>query len=303
MYWSNKRDTAIEESGATTFDSSPHRGGEMLGSYQTTQALGRWLSFPPKLAQEIGIEETIFLLNLVFHASEGAEWVVRSPEQLEQDTSLTYKQQLRVREHLEARGLIEQETRRRIHETKYRVVEEAFDALILSLKTKKEFEQLPKGNLSNFPKGDSSSSQREVDSLRKEEVQKEEQELESLPLRQEERRAIPKPVREPKVRRFQKTLPPKREYVPAPKQPDSWVWFATVFKRLSDVNAVTMPELWPMVDDMLSELSRDEAEERLGIYIDGAAKVSGWLARDFLGGGWKSIDPEDEHLPRIVNDK
>jgi Helix-turn-helix domain len=87
------------------------------------------------------------------------------------------------------------------------------------------------------------------------------------------------------------------------KQPESWIWFSTTFKRLAEVNAFSHADLWPMVDEMLSEIGREEAEQRLAIFIDGSEKVTGYLAKDFLAGGWRTIDPEEYQMPRIRNEE
>jgi hypothetical protein len=86
------------------------------------------------------------------------------------------------------------------------------------------------------------------------------------------------------------------------KQPESWIWFATEFKRFADVNAYSHPDLWPMVDEMMNEIDEVEIAYRLSVFIEGAGKISGYLAKDFLTGGWRTIDHEEHSMPRIVNE-
>lgn len=97
------------------------------------------------------------------------------------------------------------------------------------------------------------------------------------------------------------TAPPTK--IVTNKQPQSWVWFSTAFKRLADANAFSHADLWPMVDEMLAEIGQEEAEQRLSVFIDGAERVTGYLAKDFLAGGWRTINLEDEAMPRIVNEE
>jgi Helix-turn-helix domain len=84
------------------------------------------------------------------------------------------------------------------------------------------------------------------------------------------------------------------------KQPVSWIWFAVNFKRITDVNAFAHPDLFPLVDEMLREIDAEEVRERLSLYIDGAGKVTGYLAKDFLTGGWRTVSSNDESMPRLI---
>jgi Helix-turn-helix domain len=103
---------------------------------------------------------------------------------------------------------------------------------------------------------------------------------------------------------FQRTRPTAApSKIVTNKQPDTWIWFSTLFKRLADANAFSHADLWPMVDEMLGEIGKEEAGERLSMFIDGAEKVTGYLAKDFLTGGWRTIDLEEEAMPRIVNEE
>jgi hypothetical protein len=308
--------------GANPLALNPLIGGDLLGSYQTTKAIGRWLAFPPKLAREIGIEETIFLLNIAFCANPEEEWVLRTWREIEEETTLSLKQQKRVRKRLEKLGLIRRRINRVEHQTFYKVVETDFDALIekLGAGSKRAFVEGTKGTDPPVPKVLSSKVPKGPSFLR-EEFKKEQIQEEPPPpsvskfeeQMQEKREHKEKREARKRGERVYKNYPSNRSYsrpaasaTPRPitaKQPESWIWFSRLFKHLSDVNAVTMPELWPMVDEMVEEIGKEEAEDRLSIYLDGSAKVSGYLAKDFLCGGWKTIDPEEYHLPRIQNEE
>jgi hypothetical protein len=303
------------ELGAISPSSQPLYGGELLGSYQSTKALGRYIAFPPKLARKIGIEETVFLLNLLYAASDEEEWVKRSVEEIEEETSLTYKQQCRVRNRLASLGLVEEKTNRRIHLMCYRVVEKAYDELLEVVK--REFAQLTKGQVSNFPNGSSRTLPNGSSLKEQEEVQEEEQEAPSLPKQEgvdpEFKRKMEQLNQAQMDRRIQKQnraagnfrKPIVRQNTPARvthKQPESWIWFATEFKRRADTNPVSMEDLWPMVDEMIAEIGMEEAESRLSIWLDNCDKPTKWSARDFLAGGWRTVESE-EGMPRIVNEE
>jgi hypothetical protein len=90
--------------------------------------LGRQVSFYPSLAKLVGIKEAIFLQQLVYWTPKSRNergWIYKSAEDLEEETSLTYREQQRVRTTLKKRGLIEERYDRSEHRLYFRVVREA----------------------------------------------------------------------------------------------------------------------------------------------------------------------------------
>jgi hypothetical protein len=214
---SKRRDTATEEPGANPSGSSPLIGeGRVLGSYQTILALGRYISFPPGIAKEIGIEETIFLLAIAYSATPKDRWVCLSANELETLTCLTYKQQTRVRNHLSELGLLEEKTQRREHLMYYAVIEEKLEEVIETVKRK--FAELTFGSNSTLPKGVSPSLPKVSSLLREEEVQEQKQEEATPSL------MFPKPQKKQKTRTWPKKVfvreesPERKEFRDVPRQ-------------------------------------------------------------------------------------
>lgn len=265
-----------------------------MGSYQAIKALGRWLAFPIQLARSIGMEEAIFLLNFMFVSSDEEEWVERTSAQLEEETTLTYKQQTRVRDRLINLGLLEVRSNRVKHETFYRVIEERYDALVAILRRKREFDELtfgsnstlPKVNSTNLPKGSSLiKKELEENNKRKEEeppsssVRKFEEELERKRQHKEQREA-----RKRGERVFKNTTQSAVPYRPiAAKPPETWNWFAKMWKRYVDVFPVGRPEHWEILDKLYSEFSATGLEDRLSRWLDQRDhKTNAWSALEFL---------------------
>jgi hypothetical protein len=159
--------------------------GSLLGAYQTILALQRYISFPPGIAKQIGVEETIFLLNIAYAASPKDRWVCRSSAEIEHETSLTYKQQVRVRRRLADLGLLEEKSQRRDHLMHYAVVESQFDQIIEN--AKRQFAETTFGSNSTLPKGSSPNLPLGSSLLKKEVLQEEKTEEEDacMPINQE----------------------------------------------------------------------------------------------------------------------
>lgn len=253
------------EPGAISLGSQPLDGGEMLGSYQATKALGRYIAFPPKLARVIGIEETIFLLNFLYAASDEEEWVLRTAEELEHETTLTYKQQVRVRNHLSELGLLEEKTDRRKHLMYYRVIEAAYDALLQTLKRK--FDELTFGSNSTLPKGVSLNLPNGSSLLKKEEeVQEQEEEVYLSTPKQEDVNEVYKEMKRYYRRNVSKGLgkvPPSRglEFVDLVEKKTGDVMLA-VFQLWVDENKAWLKKQnWPMAVFMKNVNEQIEAYE------------------------------------------
>lgn len=99
---------------------------------EALKRLGRPVVFYPSLARLVGIKEAIMLAQLVYWTPRSKNeqgWVYKSAEDLEEETSLTYREQRRARETLCNKGLIEEQFRREEHRLYFRVIPDAVDAL------------------------------------------------------------------------------------------------------------------------------------------------------------------------------
>lgn len=155
-----------------------------------------------------------------------------------------------------------------------------------------------------FPETPSWGSCRTPNSLDSNSTNKREEKDSPLPLCKEERRALPKPVKEPKVRKgFQKTFQ-KREYVPAPKPPDTWNWFAKMWRRYTDVFPVGRPEHWETLDKLYSELSATGLEDRLSRWLEQRDhKTNAWSALEFLNECPLMEAKEGGEIANVVNEE
>lgn len=100
---------------------------------EALKRLGRPVVFYPFLAKLIGIEEAIFLAQLIYWTPRSKSehgWVFKSADDLETETGLTYRQQRRVRKQLSDRGLIQEDPKKDEHRLYFRIVPEAVDRLI-----------------------------------------------------------------------------------------------------------------------------------------------------------------------------
>ena len=305
---------SLGESGSNQPDSSPLIGEEMLTSSQTVKILGRYISFPPRLGRAIGIEETIFLMSILYASQIEGEWVCRDSEKLEDETGLTYKQQLRVRGRLKTLELIEEKSERIKHLQYFKVREDNYDKLIiflghsLALKSNStgetEGRELTFGSNSTFPNGVLAPSQREVRSYKelKQEVREEEksvpfspvsksveefeQEMESKRQRREEKklnreRGFKIHTRKPFVE------PPKKAKREAPK---GWLIFAERYKSLFGMLPITGPERWDKLQKVHAELrTMDAVCERLEEWGESRGSVTAFSVDDFLSGEWKIV--------------
>jgi hypothetical protein len=111
---------------------SPPSTAQAFPLSEAMKRLGRPVVFYPFLAKLIGMEEAILLAQLVYWTPRSRNehgWVFKSAEDLENETSLTYRQQRRVREELCTYGLLQERYSREEHRLYLRVVPEAIDRL------------------------------------------------------------------------------------------------------------------------------------------------------------------------------
>ena len=105
------------------------------------QTLGPCLTYYPKLANILGLKESILLCQLIYWTSRTEDpdrWVFKSAKEFEIETGLGYKEQRRAREVLRGRGLVEEKASREEHRLYFRIVPEAIDSA---------FEHMPKGKV------------------------------------------------------------------------------------------------------------------------------------------------------------
>jgi hypothetical protein len=100
---------------------------------EALKRLGPVVAFYPSVAKIVGIKEAIMLAQLVYwtpRARNEEGWIYKSAEEMEAETSLTYREQKRVRESLRDQGLIEDRYNREEHLVYFRVIREAVDRLM-----------------------------------------------------------------------------------------------------------------------------------------------------------------------------
>lgn len=91
---------------------------------QVIQEIGNPVVFYPKLAKVFGIEETIFICQLLYWDGKGSSedgFIHKTSEEIEEETSLTYRQQRRVRAKLRSLGLLSEYQKRLEHKTFYKI--------------------------------------------------------------------------------------------------------------------------------------------------------------------------------------
>lgn len=130
-----------------------------MSHYLTLKSVGKPIAYFPKLAKYLkDINAAIFLGQFVYwhdkaHDSLG---VYKTSEEIEEETGLSYKEQLRARKILKGLGLITETYKRLTHVMYYKFNELAFDKWLDSCIT------LTKGKLPIFPSGMSGEPQTEV---------------------------------------------------------------------------------------------------------------------------------------------
>lgn len=94
--------------------------------------MGRPMTYYPSLARIIGLKESIFLCQLIYwtprtHGDEG--WLYKSVEEMEEETGLSYKEQMRIRKSLIGKKLMEENYARDEHRLFFRISVEQIDKL------------------------------------------------------------------------------------------------------------------------------------------------------------------------------
>ncbi len=95
--------------------------------------VGRPVAFYPGLVKALGDRnETIFVCQMAYWRGKGEEsdgWIYKSSEDIEAETSLTYKEQINVRKGLKDKNLIEEYYARTEHRIYFRVNWEAVNEI------------------------------------------------------------------------------------------------------------------------------------------------------------------------------
>lgn len=119
--------------------------------------VGRPIAFYPSLVKALGDRnEAIFICQMSYWRGKGEgkdDWIYKSTEEIESETSLTYKEQKNVRDGLLKKGLLEERYARSEHTMYYRIVWD---------KVNETWEQFTIGQL---PNGRVAVAQREGGSL------------------------------------------------------------------------------------------------------------------------------------------
>jgi hypothetical protein len=92
------------------------------------------MTYYPSLAQLVGLKESIFLCQILYWSPRGRHekgegWIYKSAEEMQIETGLSYKEQIRLRRALVKRGLLEEMHVRAEHRLYFRVSAERLDAL------------------------------------------------------------------------------------------------------------------------------------------------------------------------------
>lgn len=112
------------------------KSGKSDNAFKLTMALkklGPCVTYYPSLARIMGLKESIFLCQLLYWMPRGRHdkgngWIYKSVEEMEFETGLTYKEQIRLRKSLMDQDLLEEEYDREQHVLYYRVKTDSLDS-------------------------------------------------------------------------------------------------------------------------------------------------------------------------------
>lgn len=124
--------------------------------------VGRPVAFYPSLVKALGDRnETIFICQMAYWRGKGEEkdgWIYKESSEIEEETSLSYKEQANVRKGLTNKGMLEERYARTEHRMYFRVNWDAVNTI---------WEQFTNGHMPNghMPSGQVAPAQREGGSL------------------------------------------------------------------------------------------------------------------------------------------
>lgn len=95
--------------------------------------LGKPIAFYPMIAKKIGINPCLLLCQLLYWTGKQKDeggWVYKTTEEWEQETCLTYEEQLSARKYLKRLGLLLEKHKKLEHKLFYKLNSEALDRLL-----------------------------------------------------------------------------------------------------------------------------------------------------------------------------
>lgn len=105
-----------------------------MSLFKSLRSLGRPLVVHRQVAAAFGLLEGHFLEQIAYWMDKTEEkadqWVYKTSEEIESETSLTYKQQIRIRAKLVKLSVLEERYDRALHCIFFRVHEQKFDSLV-----------------------------------------------------------------------------------------------------------------------------------------------------------------------------
>src|SRR5690349_23742834 len=110
------------------------------------EGAGRPIAYYPSMARMLGdVKEAVFICQMAYWKDKGDDpngWIYKTAEEIEQETALSYKEQMGVRAGLKSRNLLDEHYARTEHKMYFRVNWEAVNNLWDELMTN---EHMPKG--------------------------------------------------------------------------------------------------------------------------------------------------------------
>jgi len=106
---------------------------------EAIKEVGRPVQFYPSLARVFGLEESVFIGQMLYwKGKEGnpEKGIKKSASEIESETSLSYRQQKRIKPKLKNIGVISYEYDRKNHDTYYIINEECVDSYYQEHRTK-----------------------------------------------------------------------------------------------------------------------------------------------------------------------
>lgn len=119
----------------------------MINRAEVIKELGRPISYYPSVAKVIGVNECIFLMQLIYWTTDGRGhdgWIYKSSEEWEAELGLTYKQQMKIRENLKKLQIIDEHNDRLHHKMHFKVNYERFNHVLEDAAKSGDFPKRPK---------------------------------------------------------------------------------------------------------------------------------------------------------------
>ena len=91
---------------------------------EAIEELGRPVSYYPKFAKIFGMPESVFIFQMIYWKGKEKSkdgWIYKTREEIEEETGLTYKQQIRVRKTLLKSSILEERYSRSEHRMYFKI--------------------------------------------------------------------------------------------------------------------------------------------------------------------------------------